>query len=191
MMAHASSMLWLLAQLTACNAVIPGIVEGWNVSVGSADDRAAAAKFFHVNMTEDDSAWTNNVMKPFIGKTMRMTGIDIEERNAFNTLIETAVLTGTVLWTITPGPQSGLGGAWVEHINGAYTGVAHVAGYVSRTSWIENDNKSLFGHTIANDWGVVDAISVTTTTVVLRYWSYKKAKFTMTWQLQSARDAIV
>ena len=37
------------------------------------------------------------------------------------------------------------------------------------------------GHTVANDWGIVTALSSSDTEVVLNYWSYKKAKFTMTW----------
>jgi len=161
---------------------LPDIVNGWNVSVGTERQRNSAAEFFGVKVSNDNSLWTRNIMTPFRGKTLRMTGIVIEKRNAFNTLIEHEVKNGNVTWTVEKGPQ-GVCGAWVEHINGGYTGVAHMAGWVSRNEWIENDNKNIFGHKIANDWGVVTATSATSTTVVMKYWSYQKAKFTMTWTL--------
>lgn len=161
---------------------LPDIVNGWNVSVGTERQRDSAAEFFRVKVSNDNSLWTRNIMTPFRGKTLRMTGIVIEKRNAFNTLIEHEVKNGNVTWTVEKGPQ-GVCGDWVEHINGGYTGVAHMAGWVSRNEWIENDNKSIFGHKTANDWGVVTATSATSTTVVMKYWSYQKAKFTMTWTL--------
>jgi hypothetical protein len=162
---------------------LPDVMNGWNTSIGNTEEREAAAEFFHVNVTTSDSLWRDNVMTPFIGKTMKMVGIAIEERNAFNTLIEHEVTTGTVLWTMNEGP-SGVIGDWVEDINGKYTGVANTAGFVSRTSWIENDSKSLFGHSIENDWGLMDVVASNRSSVVIRYWSYQKAKFTMTWQIQ-------
>jgi hypothetical protein len=162
---------------------LPHVTNGWNTSIGGAKDRDAAAQFFHTNVTDDESLWFDNVMTPFIGKQLKMVAIDIEERNAFNTLIEVAVTTGTVLWTVNEGPP-GVCGDWVEEINGMYSGVARTAGFASRTSWIENDSKSLFGHSIANDWGLMDVVASNRSTVVIRYWSYQKAKFTMTWQIQ-------
>eukprot|EP00658_Telonema_sp_P-2_P003727 TRINITY_DN1139_c0_g1_i3.p1 TRINITY_DN1139_c0_g1~~TRINITY_DN1139_c0_g1_i3.p1 ORF type:complete len:226 (+),score=48.98 TRINITY_DN1139_c0_g1_i3:67-744(+) len=161
---------------------LPDLVNGWNTSVGTAGQRAEAAKFFGVTVSQDPEVWLENDMTPFVGRTMKMTGIDILKRNPFNTVIEIAVKEGTVLWTIEPGPL-GTSGAWVEHIDGKYTGVAHTAGYVSRGAWLEEDNKSLLGHKIENDWGLVEVKSVSNTTVVLKYWSYKKAKFIMTWTL--------
>ena len=41
--------------------------------------------------------------------------------NAFNTVIETAVSNGEVLWTLVEG-ERGIIDKWVEHINGGYTG---------------------------------------------------------------------
>lgn len=155
----------------------------WNTSVGSAEDRAAAAKYFGARASRDESLWLKNEMSPFIGKTLKMTAIQILERNAFNTVIELSVNTGTVLWTIGTFPQ-GVCGDWVEHINGAYTGTAFTAGFVSSTKWIENDYKSVFGKTLANDWGIAEVLSANETTVVIKYWSYKKGKFVMTWTLQ-------
>jgi len=169
------------------NAMLPGLVDGgsglWNTSVGSAEDRAKAAKYFDVKVSGAESLWLKNVMSPFIGKTMKMTAIQILERNAFNTIIQASVNTGTVLWTIGTFPQ-GVCGDWVEHINGAYTGTAFTAGFVSSSKWIENDYKSLFGMSVANDWGISEVLSTNETTVVINYWSYKKGKFVMTWTLQ-------
>jgi len=157
-----------------------GIKNGWNTSIGNPKEREAAAKYFDVHVEDNDSLWRNNVMTPFIGKTLHMTDIEIEERNPFNTLIQLAVKTGKVLWTIEDGP-SGTSGPWIEHINGGYTGSARTAGYVSRNTWIEKDSKEIFGQTVANDWGIVTAASATETTIVMKYWSYNKGKFTMTW----------
>jgi len=114
---------------------------------------------------------------------MRMVGIDILKRNAFNTLIEYKVKTGNVLWTVEQGSH-GVWGPMIEHIDGAYTGVSHNAGYASPTLWIENDNKNFLGHKIENDWGLINVLSANSTTVVIDYWSYKKARFIMTWVLQ-------
>ena len=136
-------------------AALPGVRHGWNTSVGSESDHRAAAAYFGVNVSDDESLWTNNSMCPFfVGNTLLMTDIKIIERNAFNTLIELAVKTGNVLWTVQPGPSAACG-PWVEHINGAYTGVSHTAGHVSRGAWLEQDNKQILGHTVANDWGMV------------------------------------
>merc|ERR1712216_691338 len=98
---------------------------------------------------------------------------DIIKRNAFNTVIETAVKTGTVLWTINPGP-AGVLGPWTEHINGAYTGISYVAGWESQNRWIENDNKHFLGFDIADDWGSVDVVSASESVLVMNYSSYKK-----------------
>ena len=84
---------------------IPGLVNGWNTSVGTADERSAAAHYFSVEIVDDDALWEHNSFTPFAGKTLRMVGIDILERNAFNTIIEIAVNTGKVLWTVEPGAQ--------------------------------------------------------------------------------------
>lgn len=118
-----------------------------------------------------------------------MTGIEIEERNAYNTLIELAVKTGKVLWTITQ-DLPGVPGGWVEHINGKYTGTAHTAGFASGTSWIENDYKSLFGHETANDWGIASVISEGRTHLAIQYSSYKKGKFNMTLELQGVNMVV-
>ena len=75
-----------------------------------------------------------------------------------------------------------------EHINGKYTGASRNAGFVTPSVWIENDNKNFLGHKIANDWGLVTVISSNSTTLVVNYWSYKKAKFIMTWVLQEKDD---
>lgn len=165
---------------------LPGVSQGWNTSVGSEGDRRAAAEHFGVTVADGESMWRNNIMRSFNGKTLHMTDIDIIERNPFNTLIEFAVKTGTVLWTINEGPQ-GVVGPWTEHINGDYTGVANIAGWVSPSLWIENDNKHVHGLIldldVANDWGLVEVLSKNDTTMVLKYSSYKKAKFIMTWTL--------
>ena len=104
---------------------LPGVVNGWNTTVGTADERAAAAKHFGVSVTAGSAVWLKNVMSPFIGKTLNMTGIQINQRNAFNTVIEIAVKSGTVLWTVEEGPLTA-SGPWDEHINGGYTGTAHI-----------------------------------------------------------------
>jgi len=89
---------------------------------------------------------------------------------------------GTVLWTVTPGAQNGkVCGPWTEHINGLYTGVADMAGFVSKSSWIEKDNKSILGKPTSFDWGLVDVVSHNDTTIVMNYQSYLKAHFVMTW----------
>jgi len=165
---------------------LPGVSHGWNTSVGTELNREGAAKHFAVTIADDESLWRQNAMSPFIGKTLHMTDIDIIERNPFNTLIEFAVNKGTVLWTINEGPQ-GVVGPWTEYINGGYTGVAHIAGWVSPLVWIENDNKNIklpIGSlNVKEDWGLVEVLSTTDTTIVLNYASYKKAKFVMTWTL--------
>jgi hypothetical protein len=116
------------------------------------------------------------------GKTLKMVGIDILKRNAFNTLIEYKVKQGNVAWTVEPGPH-GVWGPMVEHIDGKYTGTSRNAGYVSPSEWIENDYKVFLGHKIENDWGLVNATSWDKTTVVIDYQSYQKGHFIMTWQL--------
>lgn len=161
----------------------PSVLHGWNTSIGNTKDRSAAAEHFGFHVSDDDSLWYSNSLTPFIGKTLHMTGIDIIKRNAFNTIIETSVKTGIVLWTINPG-AAGLVGPWTEHINGAYTGVSNVAGWESRSRWIENDNKHFLAFDIANDWGWVDIVSESETTLVMNYSSYKKSKFVMTWTLE-------
>merc|ERR1712093_214317 len=99
------------------------------------------------------------------------------------TLIEVAVKTSAVRWTIEEtAPQ--VDAKWEEHINGAYTGISHLAGWVNRTAFIENDNKFLFGHSIKDDWGVCNIVSASRTAIVMNYWNYQKAKFTMTWTLE-------
>lgn len=185
-----------LALVAVCpvmaTAGLPGLEDRgsglWNISVGSAEDRTKAAEYFGVRASGDESLWLNNVMSPFIGKTLKMTAIHILQRNAFNTVIELSVNTGTVLWTIGAFPQ-GVCGDWVEHINGAYTGTAFTAGYVSSTKWVENDHKSIIGMSVANDWGIAEVLSASGTTVVIKYWSYKKGKFIMTWSLQNETGA--
>jgi len=179
----AQTQLFDAAPATRLVEVLPDVVNGWNTSVGTVQERDAAAAFFHTHVTDDPTVWTDGVMTPFIGKTLKMTGIVIEKRNAFNTVIEVAVKKGTVLWTIEEGPEPNVCGDWTEHINGGYTGKAKTAGFVSHHSWIEQDNKRMFGHKVANDWGLVDVTSRTDTTVVMEYWSYKKGKFQMTWTL--------
>ena len=116
------------------------------------------------------------------GKTLKMVGIDIKKRNAFNTLIEYKVKQGNVAWTVEPGPH-GVWGPMVEHIDGKYTGTSRNAGYASPSEWIENDYKVFLGHKIENDWGLVNATSWDKTTVVIDYQSYQKGHFIMTWQL--------
>eukprot|EP00756_Hemistasia_phaeocysticola_P056632 Hpha_TRINITY_DN3297_c0_g1::TRINITY_DN3297_c0_g1_i1::g.185880::m.185880 len=178
-----AALLCFALAVNAAPLTLPGpVVGGWNTSVGTAQERAQAAATFGVNVSTGDSVWLNNTMTPYIGKTMKMTAIDITERNAFNTVIELAVKTGTVLWTMEKGPLTCMG-SWVEHIDGTYTGEAHMAGWMSTTTWIENDHKSLFGHEIKNDWGITTVMSATDSDVVLKYWSYQKGKFTMTWSL--------
>jgi len=163
---------------------LPGLVQGWNTSVGSVRERNDAADYFGVTIVDDESLWFSNIMSPFIGKTLHMTDITIIEGNLFNNLIQKAVNTGTVLWTVNPGP-SGVVGPFTENINGDYTGMANTAGFVSATRWLENDNKRLFGLSVANDWGMMDVTSASETTVVMSYWSYRKGKFIMTWNLMT------
>ena len=166
------------------STTIPGIVNGWNISVGTEEDRAKAASFFNVTVQGDDSAWTSNVMMPFVGSTMRLTGIDIQERNAYNTAIEGLVKAGGVTWTMNVGP----GGAFEsmdEHVKGSYTAHSSNAGYVSDSSWIENDFKIVFGMEMKADWGLIEVAETTDTTVVMNYWSYLKKKMTMTFETMS------
>jgi len=164
------------------NSAPLGLVDGWNTSVGTAAEREAAARHFHVTIADDDSLWKHNVFTPFAGKTLKMVGIDILKRNAFNTLIEYKVKQGNVAWTVEPGPH-GVWGPMVEHIDGKYTGTSRNAGYASPSEWIENDYKVFLGHKIENDWGLVNATSWDKTTVVIDYQSYQKGHFIMTWQL--------
>lgn len=172
------------------SSTLPGVVNGWNTSVGTTLERPEAAKFFGVTVSTDESHWRQNSLTPFVGKTFKMTGITIIQRNSFNSLIQLAVKTGTVLWTVEPGyPSSNPAcGPMVEHINGGYSGIAFTAGFVSPTVWIENDNKNIFGHKLADDWGIINVTHASDTTLVMHYWSYQKAKFIMTWTLQSEHD---
>jgi hypothetical protein len=73
---------------------------------------------------------------------------------------------------------------YVEHINGKYTGRGRNAAWVTRTSWLENDNKQLFGKKVADDWGFVNATTATNATLVMNYASYYKGEFVMIWELQ-------
>jgi len=166
-----------------------GIVGGWNTSVGNEKERNAAAEHFGVKVSDDASLWTNNDMIPFIGKTLQITKIDIKTRNPFNTIIEQAVNHAKVMWTVQPG-VAGFG-AWEEAINGGYTGRALAAGFVSRSKWIENDNKKIGPFTLANDWGVMDVVNVTKDGFVIDYQSYKKGVFTMTLTFPSEQFLIV
>ena len=171
-------------------------------------------------------------MSPFVGKTLRMTGIQIIKRNAFNSLIEQSVKHGNVSWVrlqhppvITscacpltrsltrsaptthpsaPAPLSnsfaplpyhslhlqtfeeghpGTVSDYVEHINGKLTGSGRNAAWITRTSWLENDHKQLFGFKVKDDWGFVNATTATKTTLVMKYKSYLKGEFVMTWEL--------
>jgi len=183
---HTDGIFVLLASFATTSAFkLDGIVNGWNTSVGTARQRAAAEEKFNTRVADDDGLWSNNVMTPFIGKTMQMTDINITERNAFNTVIENSVKTGTVLWTVEAGAP-GVFATMEEHIDGTYTGVAYTAGWASRNTWIEYDNKDKFGFKIAYDWGIATAISATDKTLILKYWSYLKGKFIMTWELNEA-----
>lgn len=185
-----SGIFVLLASFcTAAAFKLDGIVNGWNTSVGTASQRSAAAEKFNTTVTDDDGLWSNNVMTAFIGKTMHMTDINITQRNAFNTIIEKSVKTGTVLWTVEAGPP-GVFAIMEEHINGKYTGVAYTAGWASRNTWIEYDNKEVFGFKIKYDWGIATALSATDTTLVLEYWSYLKGKFIMTWKLKEEEVSV-
>jgi len=168
-------------------ASLPGLFQGWNTSVGGVEERRGAADYFGVEVADDESLWLTNVMTPFIGRTLHMTDIEIIERNAFNTRIEGAVTTGTVLWTVNPCSALGVVGPYTEHINGEYTGTANIAGFVSATRWIMNDFKEFGGldKVSSNDWGTVDVLLANETTVVMNYSSYKKAKFIMTWSLRT------
>merc|ERR1712166_245284 len=74
------------------NSAPLGLVDGWNTSVGTAAEREAAARHFHVTIADDDSLWKHNVFTPFAGKTLKMVGIDILKRNAFNTLTHRVML---------------------------------------------------------------------------------------------------
>ena len=49
------------------SAPIPGLVDGWNTSVGTAAEREAAARHYHVTIADDDSLWKHNVFTPFAG----------------------------------------------------------------------------------------------------------------------------
>ncbi|KAL1503619.1 hypothetical protein AB1Y20_012096 [Prymnesium parvum] len=175
-------MAGLLLSLAAPLAfsLVPGVEHGWNTSVGTAAERTAAASHFNVRVDASPSLWLHNVMTPFIGQTLHMTGIDILERTAFNTAIEAFVKFGRVLWTIEPG-SPGVCGPWVEHVNGVYTGTAQTAGFVNSTAWIENDHKSIFGKAIADDWGLVHVLSASDDGVRMWYSSYKKGIFVMRW----------
>ena len=49
------------------NSAPLGLVDGWNTSVGTAAEREAAARHFHVTIADDDSLWKHNVFTPFAG----------------------------------------------------------------------------------------------------------------------------
>jgi len=166
---------------------LPDIVNGWDTSVGTEKQRDAAAQHFGVSVQTGESVWRKNVMTPFVGKSMLMTGIKIEKRNAFNTLIEHEVKTGKVIWTLKEGTDS-VSGPWDEHINGKFTGTSRIAGWVSENGWIESDFKSLFKLKIENDWGYCVATSATDKVVVMEYSSYQKGTFQMTWTLIDEAD---
>jgi len=170
------------------HASLPGVVHGWNTSISSAYERVKAANKFGVHVSMDEGLWTKNALTPYVGKTLRMTGIKIQQRNAFNTVIETAVNNGEVLWTLVEG-ERGIIDKWVEHINGGYTGTAHIAGWVSSTTFIENDVKSVFGQSFGtDDWGIVTVTDSTASSLTFQYQSYKKGRFIMEWTLQDYID---
>ena len=135
--------------------------------------------------TRTDAALRVNWMAPFVGKTMVTTGIDIldADRNAFNSAIEASVKMGTVAWTLNA-DSNGNYVSMDERIDGAFTGHAGTAGWVSGSVWIENDDKVLFGQNVMDDWGLVEVVTATETPVVLKYWSYEKERFTTHWKLQ-------
>ena len=83
---------------------LPHSAPPFSASVGTPSERAKASETFNVNASSDPALWVDNAMLPFVGKTLRMTGIQIIKRNAFNSLIELAVKTGTVLWVRLPHP---------------------------------------------------------------------------------------
>ena len=187
---------------------------------------------FNVNASSDPALWVDNAMSPFVGKTLRMTGIQIIKRNAFNSLIEQSVKHGNVSWvrlqhppvitscacpltrsltrsapTTHPSAPASLSNSfvplpyhslhlqtfeeghpgtvsdYVEHINGKLTGSGRNAAWITRTSWLENDHKQLFGFKVKDDWGFVNATTATKTTLVMKYKSYLKGEFIMTWEL--------
>ena len=210
-----------------------------SASVGTPSDREKASKTFNVNASSDPALWVDNAMSPFVGKTLRMTGIQIIKRNAFNSLIEQSVKHGNVSWVrlqhppvITscacpltrsltrsaptthpsaPAPLSnsfvplpyhslhlqtfeeghpGTVSDYVEHINGKLTGSGRNAAWITRTSWLENDHKQLFGFKVKDDWGFVNATTATKTTLVMKYKSYLKGEFIMTWELPANLAAV-
>lgn len=165
-------------------ASLPGVVKGWNASVGTAADRAQVEKYFNVSIADNDSLWQHNKLSLLAGRDIKIVDFSVIERNAINTAIEVICKTQSVVWTLQKGP-GGIVGDMVEHVDGFYTGLSKTAGWVGPNSWVETDSKYMGSITTLNDWGINTIVDQTADSVTIMYWSMKKGKFSMRWQLQA------
>ena len=58
---------------------MPDIDErGWNTTVGTAVEREKATAYLGVEVSTDESLWTNNALTPFLGKTMVIEKFEVQ-----------------------------------------------------------------------------------------------------------------
>lgn len=172
---------------------LPGVVNGWNTSIGNESDRLAAAKHFNFTVVDDELLWRNNSLTPFTGKVLRATKVKVVKRNLYSTFIEWYINHNKVLWTVSPGPQ-GIAGDIIESIDTTYIRRISTAGWASPTSWLESDHTKNFppipiplppipGGGLT-DWGVAEVVSSSETSIVVDWRSYQKGEVVVTWDLQ-------
>jgi len=165
--------------------IVPNLSKGSNSSVGNEELRAAAATFFNVSISEDQSLWTNNAMTPYLGSTFRLTSVAIDTYNSFNRAIEYLVTNMIVKWRMDAGPCGSFASMHETMIGSESGGESFISGFVSRSSWIENGYKHRGPGTKHenDDWGLMTVTEATETRLVVKYWSYMKDHLTLTFEL--------
>lgn len=102
----------LAGSVTLVVGTLPGVKNGWNISVGASSEHSHSyvEQYFGVKATDNNSLWSENVLTPFIGRTLKIVQLDIIKRNAFNTFIELLFKTTSISYTLEPGCAPGVFG---------------------------------------------------------------------------------
>lgn len=155
---------------------LPRLENGWNVGANGKSklSRKEVEDYFDVKTTTDDALWKENVLTPFVGRSLRIVSFDIIEGNSVNAKIKKICDTTSVVWTFAEDSMSE-SIAWVP-----LSGHSVTAGWINATANVEHDDKTVFGvvHTL-DDWGVFSVEDVALDNFTVSYWSMEKGRFRM------------
>lgn len=176
----------MIGMTVATPSALPGLLNGWNASVGDEHNRAAAEATFNVRFSDNEDLWLHNALTPYVGRTMKIVAFDVIDRTATNTMMEVIFKVSPPVWTFEPGCASTILGRMVERIPGPFgaqitSGITHIAGYASSTVFVVHDDKMMLGMNVY-DWGLNTVTETTKDSVTIEYYSPKKGKFRCTWK---------